>query len=500
MRPFVFKLSAHGGTFVLLLTGLLSGIESHAAIGAATVVVLRGTAKTSSGKVIAERDKVNPGTTVITSARSFVRLLFPDQTQLNVGPDTTMKIETEKAGDASIVDLVGGQIRAKVTKDPMANHDGGPVKEKMVVKTKTAAMGIRGTDFNVSFNEKNNITALITFEGNVAMAKLDGTTGALAALHQDKGVQSVGAGQFSGVTPDQPQASVPVKISPAQLETLKGNSEFKGMGGKQEKQAVMASPVPPGVDPKGFASGAEQSLKAAMSSAVGEGKLASAMAESHRGEAPAAKTQAPPEGFLNKKTGEYAPRAGGFIDLASGRYVPPPAGSSFDANTGVFVPPRAMGSVDPVTGMYVPPKGVDLDPVKGFVAEAKPAAATSTTGVVGGAADSARTPSSLAPPPSAAVNSLVTAMNTQSTPEASTKSVTMDSSFSGGGSAVNGGAFAAPSLPPPPSAPPPPPPRNADPVTDRPVSNNCATDNSCGGVPIATSPTNTGVTFHINVN
>jgi hypothetical protein len=493
MRPFCIFLSAG--------CGLLAGIQAHAAIGAATVVVMRGTAKTSDGKAIAERDKVNPGTTVITSARSFVRLLFPDQTQLNVGPDTTMKIETEKAGDASIVDLVGGQIRAKVTKDPMANHDGGPIKEKMVVKTKTAAMGIRGTDFNVSFNEKNNITALITFEGNVAMAKLDGKSGgALAALHQDKGVQSVGAGQFSGVTPDQAQASVPVKISPAQLETLKGNSEFKGMGAKQEKQAVMASPVPPGVDPKGFSSGAEQSLKAAVSGAVGEGKLANAMADSHRGEAPAAKTQAPPEGFLNKKTGEYAPRAGGFIDLASGRYVPPPAGSSFDANTGVFVPPRAMGSVDPATGMYVPPKGVDLDPVKGFVAEAKPASA-GTTSVAGAAVDSARTPSSLAPPPSAAVASLVTAMNTQSTPEASTKQVTMDSSFSGGGSAVSGGAFAAPSLPPPPSAPPPPPPRNADPITDRPVSNNCATDNSCGGVgPIAAPNTGTGVNFHINVN
>ncbi|MGZ3721080.1 MAG: FecR family protein, partial [Bdellovibrionota bacterium] len=438
-------------SYVLPLIGLLSGIESQAAVGSATVVVLRGSAKLDSGKTLAEKDKVDPGATVVTSARSFVRLLFSDNTQLNVGPDTTMKIEVTKPGEASIVDLVGGQIRAKVTKDPLANHDAdAPVKEKMLVKTKTAAMGIRGTDFNVSFNQLNNITALITFEGMVAMAKMEpGAVNAMSALHQDKGVQSVGAGQFSGVQPDQAQASIPVKISPAQLETLKGNSEFKGLGAKQEKQAVMASPVPPGVDPKGFSSGSEKSLKEAVAKSVGEGKLNQMMADSRKGEAPAGKVNAPPEGFLNKATGEYAPRAGGFIDLSSGRYVPPPAGSSFDPNTGVFVPPRAMGSVDPSTGMYVPPKGVDLDPVKGFVAEAKPAA---------GAPDGSRVPSSpgaagagLPPPPPPAVLALVTAMNTQSSPENSTKTVTMDSSFSGGGSAVNGGQTTN-ALPPPPNS------------------------------------------------
>ena len=227
MRPFYF---------LMPVLGILSGIESQAAVNSATIVVLRGTAKTGEGKALAEQEKVNPGTTVITGARSFVRLLFVDSTQLNVGPDTTMKIEATKPGEASLVDLVGGQIRAKVTKDPLLNHDASaPVKEKMVVKTKTAAMGIRGTDFNVSFNQQNNITALITFEGNVAMAKMAGPTASpMAALHQDQGVQSVGAGQFSGVQPDQPQASIPVKISPSQLETLKGTSEFKGLGAKSE--------------------------------------------------------------------------------------------------------------------------------------------------------------------------------------------------------------------------------------------------------------------------
>ena len=347
-----------------------------------------------------------------------MRLLFPDQTQLNIGPETTMKIEPAKAGDASIVDLVGGQIRAKVTKDPLLNQSGDAPKEKMIVRTKTAAMGIRGTDFNVSFNSQNNLTALVTFEGNVAMAKLDGNANPLAALHQEKGVQSVTAGQYSGTQPDQAHATIPVKISPAQLETLRGNSDFKGLGEQAQKQSVIASPIPPGVDPKSFASGSEKQLQASVARSVGADVLQEKMAAA-RPEAPAARNSPPPEGFVNKATGDYAPRAGGFVDLASGRYVPPPAGSTFDANTGVFVPPRAMGSVDPATGMYVPPKGMALDPVKGFVAEAtRPA-------------DGARNVAGTAPPPS--MVQLAAVLNSASTPAASTQAVTTSNALAGGG-------------------------------------------------------------------
>jgi hypothetical protein len=140
---------------------------------------------------------------------------------------------------------------------------------------------------------------------------------------------------------------------------------------------------------------------------------------------------------------------------------------------------------------------VDLDPVKGFVAEAKPAGGGANA--VGADPSNSRLPSA-APPPSSSVSNLVAAMNTQSTPEASTKPVTMNGTFSGGGSAVNGGAFTAPVLPPPPGSPPPLPPKNTDPVSNQPISFNCATDNTCGGVaPSGPTSNSTGVTFHISV-
>jgi hypothetical protein len=422
---------------IAVLLGLALPAISFAAPGG-TVILLRGTAKLDGGKTLALKDSVRPGSTVKTEARSFVKILFADQTTMNIGPDTTLKLEETKAGDPSLVNLVGGQIRAKVTKDLLQGKSGSP--EKLLIKTKTAAMGIRGTDFSVSFNPQNQITALITFEGNVAMARSEAGEDPASALSSGE-VRSVGPGQFSGAQPDLAQASTPVKISPAQLESLKANESFQGLGEKAAQKAdSLSSPIPPGVSAQNFSSAPAQA-------ATGNGP--------------------PPEGFFDPKSGAYAPRAGGFIDLNSGRYIPPPPGSSFDPNTGVYVPPKAAGRIDPVTGMYVPPKGVELDPVKGFVPE---------KGAAG----------------QAPAQALATALNFSSRPDNAGKQVSFDRLFTPNASGV-------PALPPPP--PPPPGPREANnhlpPPIDEPVDDptcpSCILDN------IQQNPLNTNVQFHITV-
>jgi hypothetical protein len=419
-----------------------------AALGAdgGTVILLRGIAKTDAGKILALKDVVIPGTTIKTESKSFVKLLFADKTQMNIGPDTTLKLEQTRAGDPSLVNLVGGQIRAKVTKD-LLKGPSGETKDKMIIKTKTAAMGIRGTDFNVSFNPQNNITALITFEGSVTMVRSEPGADPVLALAQTDQVQTVGAGQFSGAQPDMASASIPVKISPAQIESLRANESFQGLGEKGTAANSVASPVPPGVDPRAFSSGAESP------------------------KAQASDKSPPPEGFFDAKSGAYAPRAGGFIDLASGRYVPPPPGSSFDPATGVFVPPTAAGAIDPNTGMYVPPKGVELDPVKGFVPEASPRGA----------------PEAKAPPAAA----LALALNQSANPANAGVTASFNPAFAA--SAGPPGTFQPPPPPPPPppggAALPPPPP---GPVSD-PTCVTCIQDN------IQTTPTITNVRFNNTV-
>lgn len=422
-----------------ILLGLSLPLSSFAAPGG-TVILLRGAAKMDGGKSLALKDTVRPGSTIKTEAKSFVKILFADQTTMNIGPDTTLKLEETKAGDPSLVNLVGGQIRAKVTKDLLQGGSGGS-PEKMLIKTKTAAMGIRGTDFSVSFNAQNQITALITFEGNVAMARAEAGQDPASVLSSGN-VQSVGPGQFSGAQPDLQQASTPVKISPAQLESLRANESFQGVGEKAAQKAdTLSSPIPPGVNAIAFSSATAQ--------------------------APAAGGP-PPEGFFDAKSGAYAPRAGGFIDLNSGRYIPPPPGSSFDPNTGVYVPPKAAGQIDPVTGMYVPPKGVELDPVKGFVPE-KGAASSPTQS-----------------------QALASALNFSTRPDNAGKQVSFDKLFTPNA----GGAL----LPPPPPPPPPGaldanaklPPRPEEPVDD-PTCPSCILDN------IQQNPLNTNVQFNITV-
>lgn len=396
----------------------------------ATVVLLRGSAKTQTGKALSLKDVVPMGTTVTTSGKSFVKLLFADNTQLNVGPESTVKIEPTKAGDPGMVNLVSGQIRAKVTKDILQGGSGEP-KDKMHVKTKTAAMAVRGTDFNVVFNGQNNNTALITFEGAVAMTRLQGNETATAALADRNGLVMVTEGQYSGANPDLPQASLPVRLSPSQFSAMQSNETFAEAASSARRE-LAGSPVPPGVDPRSFASGADQSVEQRVGTITGGD---TAQPDTAPSGGPAERTP-PPEGVFNASTGEFAPRAGGFVDVNSGIYVPPPPGSAFDPNTGVYVPPPAVGGIDPATGSYVPPQGLTLDPVKGFVVDAAgPAANANASGAASGtAAPGANSPAGGSSPgtrpPPAALQALVQSLNNALQPESAGAAVTFDAPLS----------------------------------------------------------------------
>jgi hypothetical protein len=326
---------------IILFMGLMFPLTTFASLEA-TVILVKGEAKTSSGKVLVLKDKIPAGETITTSARSFVKVLFQDNSQLNVGPESSVKIEQTKPGEPGLVNLVSGQIRSKVTKDLLKTDQ---VEDKFRVKTKTAAMGVRGTDFQVIYNNEGRNTSVVTYEGTVAVANPDGSNQVF--VHQ---------GQYSGVTPDIARPSVPVRVSPSQMESLRRNDSMATVSPSEQKSEAKSSSVPPGVDPRNFASEGGERAAAGLGLAMEERKSLD-------------KNAPPPEGFYNASTGEYAPRAGGLIDLNTGVYVPPPPGAAFDPNTGVYVPPPAMGKFDPATGSYVPPKGVELDPKRGFVPE-----------------------------------------------------------------------------------------------------------------------------------
>ena len=76
--------------------------------------------------------------------------------------------------------------------------------------------------------------------------------------------------------------------------------------------------------------------------------------------------KAPLEGITKAKTGDFAPRSGGFLDLETGLYVAPGKKSQLNKKLGVYED-KSIGSLSSKTGKYIPPKGLKLDAEKGFV-------------------------------------------------------------------------------------------------------------------------------------
>jgi hypothetical protein len=365
-------------------------------------------------------DWLPEGSKVKTAARSFAKLLFIDKSQMNVAPKSQVEIKAFPKDKAGIINLIKGKVRSKVTKNYM-NMDKS--KSKLFIKTKSAAMGVRGTDFQVIFNPKNDVTSLVTFEGRVAMVKIDRDLPKIkinqdileSRLNSSESVM-VKQGQYSGVNPTSTRATVPVKISPSQLETMKnseegsgkktdssmkgkGQSSNIGAGAKSEKRSAVGvrSIIPPGVSAKAFSS--EAKIEKVIEKSVGgaEAKeivtVAKQQIEIVKEDAP------PPEGFLDKSTGVYAPPAGGYIDQNTGLYIPPPPGSSFDANAGVYVPPPTMGGFDQETGEYMAPEGLKLNDDGTFIVDAPPPPLPGEEGRTPASTSSGDTSDGVAPPP-----------------------------------------------------------------------------------------------------
>jgi len=335
-------------TTIFSLSGEILGAEK-----AARAIIVKGNV---TYIVDGKSDKVKrnqwlpEGAQVSTAKGSFAKLMFIDRSSINVGPESQMKIESFPKDKAGIISLVKGKIRSKVSKNYMNNSETD--KSKLFIKTKTAAMGVRGTDFQVSFNNENNATSLVTFEGAVAMGQINGDLGSfdqnkLESIVSNDQAVVVRRGQFSGASPKQEKVTAPTKISPVQLETLEKN-EVPGMsaatnGAESTTAAPAPAPtkkyrsiVPPGMDAKEVAN-SSSSLDSSISEAAGAQAVALVPE--------VAPVAAAPEM-------ENTPKAGGFIDIETAQYIPPPANSTYDANAGVYVPPADVGHVDPATGNY----------------------------------------------------------------------------------------------------------------------------------------------------
>ena len=283
--------------------------------------------------------KIRQGTSIVTGKNSFVRLRFKNGSLISLGSQSKIVVYNIGKKKSGMVSLIEGKLRSKVEKKNKG--------QSFFVKTRTAALGVRGTEFQTIYNRENNVTSMLTYDGKVQVIKVDKNlkqkTKVLSKTDKEilenreielrenlksKNAQAVEKGQFVGVSPRVKNASFPVKISPVQFTALYNNDEMKRAG--EISKAVDKN-----------------------------GKLIDQVEQ-----------KAPLEGFINRKTGSYAPRSGGFLDFKTGLYVPPSFSSKFNERLGVYED-KNIGNVNLKTGFYTTPKGLDLDPKKGFVLSKK---------------------------------------------------------------------------------------------------------------------------------
>lgn len=372
MKPFVYT--------TLIAHFLLQTVYA-ADNNVAKVIIIKGQVKAKIGEQVVDVQKdqwLPEGAALQTADKSFVKLLFIDKSQMNLGPNSQMNITSFPKNDAGIISLVKGELRSKVTKDYMDMDSKD--KSKLFIKTKSAAMGIRGTEFQVNFNPDNNNTALIMFEGKIAFTQIEerdreqpvNQKSLEQAVSSEKAVM-VKEGQMSAVVPGQlEKPTIPTLLSKEQLDTLKKSdpeTEKKSDDQASAPKKEFKSPIPPGVDSKQFtntSSEAEKEVAKAIGS-DGEKKLEEVKKEVMKEKEVAKSGNA--EGFFNPKTGELAPPAGSMIDLKTVNIIPVPKNAVFDENSGTFKMPPNVGRVDD-NGNFRPPEGVQITTDGKFVTTA----------------------------------------------------------------------------------------------------------------------------------
>ena len=153
-------------------------------------VVQAGEVLIIKGKVTITRDGVTipltagaaiyVGDVIATGSGSFVKSRFPDGSEVGLGPSSSVKVDQGCVYKKSMLQLLKGYIRSQV----ISGND-------YHVRTESAALGVRGTDFTVEYEEVNGcaITTIYVFEGIVEATK--NANGEMTTLNAGESLQVI---------------------------------------------------------------------------------------------------------------------------------------------------------------------------------------------------------------------------------------------------------------------------------------------------------------------
>ncbi|MDA8791989.1 FecR family protein [Bacteriovoracaceae bacterium] len=179
-------------------------------------------------------DKVLEDSSVVTNKGAFVRIKMSDGSTLTVKPNSKVVVRSFQKKKIGMVKLIKGVVRTKVHKALNRKK-----KNKFIVKTRSAVMGVRGTEFVTSFHPQSQKTTLLTIEGEVAMKKAqksDLITGAKPETpdFNKSNSQVISRGQLTQAMPEKRSLAKPVKLAPQQFASVRVNDDFKPEVKKEE--------------------------------------------------------------------------------------------------------------------------------------------------------------------------------------------------------------------------------------------------------------------------
>lgn len=129
-------------TFALFVPGAWADPAATVVQFKGTVLILQGDQKMKASNNL----KLEEGAVIQTMPNSSIKLQMADKSVVDIGAATSLKVTTSKGGDDKEVDLSldEGKVRAFVRKK------GEGEKGKFTIRTKSATMGVRGTQFLAS--------------------------------------------------------------------------------------------------------------------------------------------------------------------------------------------------------------------------------------------------------------------------------------------------------------------------------------------------------------
>lgn len=250
-----------------------------------------------------------------TGKKSFIRIRSNDGV-ISLGQNSHIVLKDQSTKAASNVDLINGYIRAKFSKSTSPT-------DKIRINTKTATLGIRGTEFGIIFNNGSQKTTALSYNGDVRLKSLG-----------SKNQEYIKEGEFSTTLDGNEDITLSAKMSPSQFKILKKNESLKTRERKENSNIVAKIP------------------------------------DMEKDQAQQVPSQLIGPGYNQLQARFNDPsylRPGGYIDLNTGIYIEPREDAEYDSLKGVYKVDKDFGGFDPQTGEYIPPLGLILHPLKGFV-------------------------------------------------------------------------------------------------------------------------------------